>query len=71
MSLIRQSRDGKEYDSGFGTRMRGTGKFADLIAQRFALACKRHTLDFSRRMRLTTEHFRVPPADGQLTLWDD
>jgi DNA repair photolyase len=71
MSLIRQSRDGKEYDSGFGTRMRGTGKFADLIAQRFALACKRHKLGFSRRMRLTTEHFRVPSDAGQMSLWSE
>jgi DNA repair photolyase len=71
MSLIRQSRDGKPYDSGFGTRMRGTGKFADLIAQRFALASKRHGLVFPRQVRLTTEHFRVPPEDGQLALWND
>src|SRR5579872_2820691 len=36
MSLIRQSRGGKENQSGFGTRMRGTGEYAELIAQRFA-----------------------------------
>ena len=71
MSLIRQSRGGKEYESQFGTRMRGTGEFAELIAQRFALACKRHGLGFTRRMRLTTEHFRVPSQDGQLSLWSE
>jgi DNA repair photolyase len=71
MSLIRQSRGGKEYDSGFGSRMRGTGGFADLIARRFALACKRHRLGFDRRLRLTSEHFRVPPAGGQLGLWGE
>jgi DNA repair photolyase len=38
MSLIRQMRGGKDYDSRFGTRMRGEGPFADLIAQRFAKA---------------------------------
>lgn len=70
MSLINQSRGGKDYDSGFGTRMRGTGQFADLIASRFALACKRLDLGF-RRMGLTTEHFRVPPADGQMDLWGE
>jgi DNA repair photolyase len=70
MSLIRQSRDGKDYDSGFGTRFRGTGRFADLIGQRFALACKRHDLGF-RNMRLTTDHFRVPGEGGQLGLWGD
>ena len=68
MSIIRQSRDGKDYDSGFGTRFRGTGQFADLIARRFALAVKRHDLGF-RGMRLRTEHFTVPPDGGQMTLF--
>ncbi|MGE5625923.1 MAG: PA0069 family radical SAM protein [Bacillota bacterium] len=68
MSIIRQSRDGKDYDSGFGTRFRGTGQFADLIARRFALAVKRHNLGF-RGMRLTTERFTVAPEGGQMALW--
>ena len=71
MSLIRQSRDGKEYQSGFGTRMRGTGEYAELIAQRFALACKRHGLGWSARMRLSSQHFRVPDESGQMGLWGD
>ncbi|HLW75096.1 MAG TPA: PA0069 family radical SAM protein [Gammaproteobacteria bacterium] len=70
MSIIRQSREGKDYDSGFGTRFRGTGRFADLIAQRFALATKRLDLGF-RRMRLSTDRFRVPSESGQLGLWGD
>src|SRR5690606_9334407 len=41
MSLIRQSRGGKDYDSRFGSRMRGEGVFADLLAQRFKLATRR------------------------------
>ncbi len=45
MSLIRQSRGGKDYDSRFGTRMRGEGHFADLLAQRFKLASRRLGLD--------------------------
>jgi DNA repair photolyase len=40
ISLIRQSRGGKDYDSNFGSRMRGEGHFADLLAQRFRVACK-------------------------------
>ena len=71
MSIIRQSRDGQEYQSGFGTRMRGTGKYADLIAQRFALATKRLKLGFGRRMGVDTTRFRVPAADGQLSLWSE
>jgi len=54
MSLLQQMHGGKDYDSTFGTRMRGQGPFADLIAQRFAKAYKRagfgrlHALDCSQ-----------------------
>jgi len=41
MSLVRQMRGGKDYDSAFGTRMRGQGPFADLIAMRFGKTRKR------------------------------
>ena len=41
MSLVRQTRGGRDYDSRFGLRQRGTGPLADLLAQRFALAKKR------------------------------
>lgn len=71
MSLIRQSRGGEEYQSEFGTRMRGTGKYAELIAQRFALACKRLGLGRGRRMGVDTTRFRVPPEGGQLDLWGE
>lgn len=40
MSLVQQMRGGKDYDSRFGTRMRGEGPFADLIAKRFARASR-------------------------------
>ena len=38
LSLIRQCRDGRLNDPEFGSRMRGGGVFAELIAQRFAKA---------------------------------
>lgn len=41
MSLVQQMRGGKDYDSTFGTRMRGQGPFAELIAMRFAKTRKR------------------------------
>lgn len=47
MSLIRQMRNGKEYDATFGKRMRGDGKFADLLAMRFKLACKKFNINQS------------------------
>lgn len=59
MSLVQQMRGGKDYDSAFGTRMRGEGPFADLIAMRFAKAYKR--LGFGRLPPLETSKFR-PPA---------
>jgi DNA repair photolyase len=41
ISLLRQSRGGKDYDSRFGHRMRGEGPFAELLSQRFTLACRK------------------------------
>ena len=52
MSLIQQMRGGKDYDSGFGTRMRGEGPFAQLIGQRFAKAHR------------CLGYGRLPPLDG-------
>lgn len=74
LSLIRQSRGGKLYDSNFKSRMRGEGMFADMIAKRFQLACQRLGLN-RQRSRLTTELFQPPlPANppassGQMPLF--
>lgn len=46
MSLIRQMRGGKDYDSDFATRMRGEGEYARLLQQRYRIAAKR--LDITR-----------------------
>jgi DNA repair photolyase len=67
MSLIRQMRGGKEYDSTFGKRMRGEGPFAELIAMRFARAYKK--LGFGRLPPLDASRFvapRKPSAQGEL-----
>jgi len=45
MSLVQQMRGGRDYQSQFGTRMRGVGEFAALIEKRFELACKRFGLN--------------------------
>lgn len=69
MSLIRQSHAGKEYDATFGTRMRGTGSYADMIENRYRLACKRLGLN-QQRVLLDTGQFRVPLQSGdQLALF--
>jgi DNA repair photolyase len=68
LSLVRQVRDGKLNDPNFGTRMRGTGTYAELIAKRHRLACER--LGFNRNdWSLDLTRFKPPPAPGdQLTL---
>ncbi|MBD9483379.1 PA0069 family radical SAM protein [Pseudomonas sp. PDM14] len=66
MSLIRQSRGGKNYDSQFGKRMRGEGIFADLLAQRFALARKR--LGLIRREGFTLDCSQFAPPGRQMAL---
>lgn len=68
MSLIRQTRGGGAYRAGWGKRMTGTGPYADLVKQRFALALKRSGIE-RRTLTLDTSRFRPPPAPGdQLSL---
>ena len=67
MSLVRQMRGGKDYDSRFGTRQRGEGPFADLVAMRFAKTRKR--LGFTGLPALRTDLFlppRMPTPQGEL-----
>lgn len=68
MSLIRQMRDGETYQSKFGTRMRGTGPIADLIAKRFDAARKKHGL-INRSLNLDCSGFKRPSANGQMSLF--
>jgi len=68
MSLVRDTRDGRENDPRFGSRMRGSGPWAQLLKDRFALACKRHGLTASRERELSCAHFQPPASGGQLSL---
>ena len=68
MERIRDSRGGKDYESAFGERMRGTGLYADLTAQRFRLAHQR--LGYTDSRALSTRHFRPPRIEtDQLELF--
>lgn len=68
LAQIREIRGGRLNDSGWGQRMTGTGARAELLRQRFRLACRRLGLNRSRRP-LDTARFRIPPRPGdQLTL---
>ena len=69
MTRVRDTRGGKDYDSRFGVRMRGSGAFAEIIAQRFALACRKLGLQ-PRDYDLDCGAFRVPSKSGdQLDLF--
>jgi DNA repair photolyase len=70
MSLIRQTRGGKDYDPDWAQRMKGTGPVAELIATRFKTAIKRYGLD-TPRTRLDVTQFRVPSdMRPQMDLFD-
>jgi hypothetical protein len=67
--LIRDMRGGKDYDSRWGKRMKGTGPYAWMIGRRFEAACEKLGLNRDK-IALTTEHFRPPhPAAEQLALF--
>ena len=70
MSLVRQTRGGRDYDPEWSHRMKGEGPVAELIATRFRAALKRYGLD-GPRPALDTSRFRIP-ADmkKQLDLFD-
>jgi DNA repair photolyase len=74
ISIIRQSRGGRENDPEFGSRMTGTGNFVDLIGKRFDLASRRFGLNseenhMASRKDLDCSLFRPPCADGQMRLF--
>ncbi len=68
LSLIRQSRGGRLNDPDFHSRFVGTGAYAEMMNQRFRLACQKLGLN-KTELRLDTTKFRRPPRAGdQLAL---
>jgi DNA repair photolyase len=68
MSMVRQTRGGKENDPRFGLRMVGEGPVADMMIARFRAARRRFGLD-GKMAPLRTDLFKVPPRAGdQLSL---
>src|SRR3569623_1655090 len=63
-TLIRDMRGGKDYDSQWGTLMKGTGPMAWMIGRRFEIACERLGLH-RYRVKLSTSHFVQPPKNGE------
>jgi DNA repair photolyase len=68
MARIRDLRGGKENDPRFGTRMEGTGEYAELIRRRFERASRQVGLESGGRAELDTRAFRVPGCPDQLSL---
>ncbi len=74
ISIVKQSRGGRENDPNFGSRMTGSGNFVELIGKRFDLACRRLGLNsednhMASRGGLDTSLFRPPSAGGQMPLF--
>ena len=74
ISIVRQSRGGRENDPNFGSRMTGSGNFVDLIGKRFELACRRFGLNnednhMASRGGLDCSLFRPPSPEGQMRLF--
>ena len=70
INLVRDMRGGKDYDSSFGTRMKGTGPYAWMIGRRFEMACEKLGLN-KTRTSLTIQHFRKPETgEQQLNLFE-
>jgi DNA repair photolyase len=69
MSLIREMRGGRDNDPHFGSRMRGTGPYAQLLRERFRIACQRLKLRTRSGEPLQTSQFTPPtPTGSQLRL---
>lgn len=69
IARIRDTRGGRDYQAQFGTRMRGQGAVADLIAKRFQIACRRLGLDRAGAQALDIDAFRRPSTGAQMDLF--
>jgi len=63
MSLVRSMRGGKDYDSKWGRRMRGSGPYAWQIGRRFEIATNRLGLN-TRKTILRRDLFMPPVKEG-------
>ena len=69
MNLIRQMRDGQDYDADFRVRMRGTGEFAKMLAHRFKIAARRLGLNADRASMDVSQFRRPSEQTDQLDLF--
>src|SRR5215469_6965478 len=67
LSRVREIRGGKLNDPNFGTRMQGSGAYAEHISELFELSCRKAGIH-SKRPTLSAKAFRRP-APSQLSLF--
>jgi hypothetical protein len=65
---MQETHGGQDNTSAFGQRMRGTGAWAQLLRDRFHLACRRHGLATNYSIQLDTTRFTPPSLSGQMGL---
>ncbi|MEM7425370.1 MAG: PA0069 family radical SAM protein, partial [Pseudomonadota bacterium] len=63
-SLVKSMREGKEYDSTFGKRLKGVGPYAWSIGRRFEIMAKRLGMNEAKR-DLRTDLFARPAQPGE------
>ena len=68
MSLVRSMRDGKDYDSEWGKRMKGTGPYAWQIGRRFEIAAKRLGFNSEKKSLRTDLFVAAEKRNEQLVL---
>ncbi|AXI42563.1 PA0069 family radical SAM protein [Sulfitobacter sp. SK011] len=69
MSRLREMHGGKAYDATWHRRMRGTGPYADMVAQRFKVAVKRLGLG-TKAPSMRRDLFRAPKeVTAQMSLF--
>ena len=60
MSIVQQSRGGKDYQPEFHTRMAAQGAFAEVIGKRFRIAARKLGLTRDERFQLDISQFSKP-----------
>ncbi len=68
LNLLKQIYGGKLYDANWGLRGRGSGVYADMLHQRYRIACDKLGFNLEERF-IDTSQFRRPSLDGQLDMF--
>ena len=70
IKAIRSMRGDRLNSADFKDRMVGSGPRADIIKQRFKMACRKAGISYARDFTLDCSQFAPPNKSGQLSLFD-